>query len=444
MEDQDNHHRQEERSDEVGEMYGHITAWTNELGICNRILRKKLQGAEGIILGRDVKGRVTEFFPETIVRARCADLLEGEQADENGFFTKDGEHFGHATAWMRELGIGYRVWRDRMRGAQGISGRDVGGAPMNSGFYSETIVRERFADLLQIEVALETGFIVRHGTRYGHLTAWAEEFGITWNSLKQRLESSQNISIRNPQGKVVNFYSEVLVREKFADLLSEETLVAEGDGFCMRSGECYGHLTAWANTLCVGRKALEIRLKNVQGVLGKDSQHKAVFLYPESLVKKCCADLIQQEMLVADESGFCMNGGDKYGTKHAWQGILGIDELTIGSRLKDVQGVTGKVHTGNVIRNGFYLESIVIERCADLLKEMPVAGDGGLFTHEGMRYGTASAWARDLRIADPAKIRRRLRNNNGVKGKDKGGRVLTFLSEAEVREACADLIQQKQ
>jgi len=137
---------------------------------------------------------------------------------------------------------------------------------------------------------------------------------------------------------------------------------------------------------------------------------------------------------------------EQYGTIYAWEKELSISSPAIKKRLENIQGITGRASSGNVIKNGFYPESVVRAACADLLQDVPRADKSGFFVQkeekDDERYGTIEAWKRELGISDFV-IKKRLENIQGITGKDFQGKVYTnaFYPESTVRKECADLLQ---
>lgn len=134
---------------------------------------------------------------------------------------------------------------------------------------------------------------------------------------------------------------------------------------------------------------------------------------------------------------------EKFGTATAWARELGLSEQTVKRRLKDAQGVTGKILTGLVVDAGFYPRSTVYQVCADHLEELPQANTEGFIIEQGeanVCLGTIQAWSRKLGVSYPA-ITRRLEGQSGSKGKDIAGSIRTFYEASLVHTLCADLLK---
>jgi len=130
-----------------GERSGTISSWTNELGISEAEIRRRLKGEESII-GKLKDGKLSKFYLEKLVREKCADLItEIPKANDEGFIEiNNGERYGTIKKWEIELGISVRTIKKRLEGEEGIIGKVKGGQIYQ--FYLEKLVREKCADLL--------------------------------------------------------------------------------------------------------------------------------------------------------------------------------------------------------------------------------------------------------------------------------------------------------
>lgn len=116
-------------------------------------LLRRLQKAGKIgITGRSKINQVLKnaFYAESDVREVVADLLLTiPQADESGFFEKDGVKFGTALAWLKTLAMPKTTIYRRIKNIKekSIQGKTKQGKI--SDFYSESDIREACADLLE-------------------------------------------------------------------------------------------------------------------------------------------------------------------------------------------------------------------------------------------------------------------------------------------------------
>lgn len=284
------------------------------------------------------------------------------------------EKFGTSHAWSKELGINEVTLARRLAQAEGVSGRDgIGRLRL---FYSETEVRRLCIDLLAsvpqgdkedfIYLESEAGTIQRFGTK----SAWSRELGVSTETLRLRLRGLNGIagkSKRNVQGL---FFSEEDVRERCPEHFLPDLLQADDFGFFVKNEERYGTSFSWAKEFGVTHPLMRSLLAYEKGVSGRASTGQVIQegFYPNSVVQHRVSWL--QALPRADEAGFLQfqNGeSERFASGRTWAKIFGIAKSTLAARLKDYEGVTGRTEQGNILERSFFPESVVRERCKDLL-----------------------------------------------------------------------------
>ncbi len=418
-----------------GERYGTINTWVREFGVNHFTIKKKLVGIEGVA-GKDKLSRICEFYTESTVRERCSDFLENlPQADDNGFFEVGGERHQTIEGWAKELGVAHNSIKKRLLGIKGIRGRYKKGTICQ--FYSESLIRERCSDLLEDFLqADENGFFYLNGQQYGTIRAWAKTIGISSPTIKVKLNGVEGIRGKNIKGAINEFYPKSSIKEKCFDLL-EDVPVSDENGFFELDGERYGSLYLWSKEFGVSRHVIFERLNGLEGINGKNKNGRIHKFYPESRVKKSCADLML-DLPKADESGFFELNEERYGAIAGWARELNISYRSIKKRLFGIKEIRGKSNKGGIC--DFYSESDIRNICADLLADLPKADENGFIEINGEKYGTIEAWARVLTISSNA-IKKRLNELEGIRGKDGGGRICEFYAGSIVRERCSDFIE---
>jgi len=209
-----------------GKKYGIISTWSIVIGIPKPTIkaRIKIHNLQGI-KGKDKNGQVRNFYPESAIRQICSDLVQDiPQADENGFFEKDGQKYGSIGAWYRVLRISQNAIRSRVRAhnPQNIKGKDKGGRIFD--FYSESAIRQICSDLVQdIPQADENGLFIKNGKKYGTIYVLSKLFEISGGTLSYRIKTHniQNIKGKDKNGHVRDFYSESAIRKICADILAK-------------------------------------------------------------------------------------------------------------------------------------------------------------------------------------------------------------------------------
>jgi len=430
-----------------GQKYGTVKSWSRALVVSEPTISDRVKTHKpNSVKGKDGNGTVRDFFSETSIREICADLLQDiPQADENGFFMKDGQKYGTIIAYARALGISDLAITVRLKNSpqHSIKGKNRAGHIFD--FYSETDIRKLCADLLQdIPQADENGFFIKDGLRYGTIAAWTRDLGISAPTITERLKNfpQECIKGKDYSGHICNFYPESVIRNLCAHLL-HHLFQADDEGFFTKNSKKYGTINAWARILEISTNAIGSRMKNApkESVKGKDKKGRIQNFYPESVIREICADLIQP-IHKADEEGFLMKNGEKYGTIVGWSKILGISTSAITSRIKTHKpnSIKGKMKGGQIF--DFFSESAIREICSDLLLILPEADETDFINKDGQRYGTIKAWSKTLVIAFST-ISSRIKTHNplGIQGKNRSGHVLDYYSESDIRELCANLLQ---
>jgi hypothetical protein len=358
---------------EIGGLrYGTIPSWSKFLSIAEgtvstRIKNFKIQS----IKGKTKNGNICDFFLETSVCQICTDLLHDiPEADETGFFTKDGERYGTIGALAKALGISYSPINLRIKthNPPSIKGKIKGGVIYN--FYSESVIRAICSDLSQdIPKIDKTGTVIKDGEKYSTMSFWSEILGISEPSIASRIKTNKRQSIigRDIQGCVRNLYSESVIREICADILQ---IVPEADesGFFVKENKKYSTISAWSKILGISKRVILDRAKThaLQAVKGKIRGHIYDF-YPETEIRQICADLLRDNPPQADKEGFFIKDGHKYGTVHSLSKELGITDHSIASRISInmIPSTKGKVMSRHVC--DFYPVTSIRQICADLL-----------------------------------------------------------------------------
>lgn len=156
--------------------------------------------------------------------------------------------------------------------------------------------------------------------------------------------------------------------------------------------------------------------------------------------------MMEQESLTAGDSDPAVEQ-DRYGSLSAWSRELGIIRETLAKRLRGAPSVQGRVSEGFIVP--FYCESVVLQHCGELLNIMARSVQDGFF-HEAeepggpeLTFGTIPAWAERLGIS-PSSVTHRLRKREGIRIRyaQYGTTTHAFYAEPDVREMCADLLEE--
>lgn len=145
-----------------------------------------------------------------------------------------------------------------------------------------------------------------------------------------------------------------------------------------------------------------------------------------------------------------MTDKERYATIGTWVEIFREEGVTtsdtvIRSRVRaaGLIGETARNKVGMVVRGGFYAESEVRCLCSDFFQDLPFSNEEGLIEIDGKTYRTIGALALAFGISKSAIINR---INKGsvecIQGRLSGGQINVFYSEQDMRQACADILQE--
>lgn len=209
--------------------------------------------------------------------------------------------------------------------------------------------------------------------------------------------------------------------------------------------ERYGTVEAWARVLPISEPAIRRRMEGAESIEGRNVSGRIHIYYSESVVRRCCADLLR-EVPIADEQGFFLHSTiedqlpERYATRKTWARELCVSENTVTRLLSDAIGITGR-SSGHIVENGFFAESTVCQHCGHLLGGIPQADEQGFFIleeeGEPVRYGSREAWASVYQIG-MSLLAKCLNGLQGISGKNATGKLNAFgyFSETDVKEAC--------
>ena len=439
------------------ERFATLSTWSDFFRIPDGFLRKKMEGRKGRS-GRASWGQVCleGFYPESVIRPHAEEFHNDYlTADEMGFIIKDGERYASQNKWAEEFSITSSTVSKRMRGQQGISGKDNKGRLVMNGFFSEKAARAACSDLLQdVPRADENGFILISGQRFATTDVWERELGLT--QLKRKFSSLQGITgkDRNSQVREGGFYSETDVRNACAALL-ENLPQANSDGFIILQSEegdeeRYATLNRLAVLWEMTQSTMDIYVKEAKltGISGKVSGGQVLEgrFYSEKEVRKACEPLFQ-ELPTLTSDGFYYQGEGasaiKYGPIGNWSEELGIGDRTISRALKGVNGIQVRDRI-NRIQTAFS-ESIVREKCARFLQDLPTANEEGWILINEERHASLVTWGKVCGTSWNS-LKNLMKGTQGITGRTKSGHFIEkgYYSESAIRSVLRAYWERKQ
>lgn len=261
------------------ERFGTITAWASTLGVSEKVVRKRLQDAQGIT-GKLSSGQILKecFYAESTIRQACIDLFQDFPcADEHGFFIRtEGEQtvrYGTKNAWAKFLGVSSTTLQKYLEGTQGTDGRTCTRVLMRGGFYSETTMRECYPHGFDHFAKTDSsGFFIHEKKRYGTVKAWAKEWQIDGGTIQRHTQGKEDlltIDGKGTQGKVClyeentlkkaleDFFQVKFEREQHTTSDRSELSKADASGFFSSGEEKYGTRAAWGRMFNVSAGALK-------------------------------------------------------------------------------------------------------------------------------------------------------------------------------------------
>jgi len=434
------------------ERYGTVNIWSRELGLANATIQSLLESVPAI-MGKDANNKIRSFYEEGKVREAVRKVLMLPKADETGFIKLDGCRYGTVASWSREWEIGEATVAARFTQLPHIEGRGIGGQVLP--FYAENAVKTTFEALVRdLPHAEKDGFFEREQVRYGTIIAWCRQFDLSETETRRNLKGIPGIEAKIGEGRTrtATFYPEALIRERcgmddipFADdglcMALDFPLVADENGFFEHNEEQYGSIVAWEKEFGMSRHVIEKNLSGTRYALGRTSMGgKQCKFYTRSAVEESCGNHLEA-LPMADESGFFSLGSEKYANASTWSKQVGMSHIALQKRMENVAGIQGKTAKGLITT--FFAESDVRRSCAEHMQEdLRTCNDEGFFEKDGVTYGSKRAWGQKFsNHLSETVLHIRLRNVEGVKGKNRKRKISVFYSEAAVREQCADFFE---
>jgi hypothetical protein len=259
---------------------------------------------------------------------------------------------------------------------------------------------------------------------------------------EQALKRIQGILGKDKGNRVLTFYPEGKIRSCLGELMEVVPQVDES-GFFKIGDVRYAGVCKWAEELSVGLKVLQrlITQSGIKGIAAKDCQgkiHKGAY-FSESDIREMG---ISPCMLQAGKDGSLASGSDRYRSVQAWSELLKIHPNTIRTYLKKSGKTPLRIRDSIGHPRAMFSEKDVLESVSALMRDLPQADENGFFEIEGRKYGTVENWQDVLGIS-ASSVRNRLKRCKveGVSGFERGGKIVTFYSEAAMRKLCADLLR---
>jgi hypothetical protein len=406
--------------------------------ISDETIRKRLndifaKAQEGV-----VRGRVRPFFSEQDVRKACTDLLSDlPEANESGFLYVGKTKHGTIAAWARELGVTDKVI---VRLLKASDSKTIKGRLGNNifDFYAESNIIQ-VCDYLKLPKENENHFIEIGGLRYQTISALSKALSISDSPIVSRLEGLESVRGRAINGQLATFYPVDKVRERCADLLVECPMAGEG-GFIIHDGVRFGTKEIWSKeigihthtiTMCIGESSI-VPLK------GRSNFGAMYDYYSEVEIRAACARYLQ--VPESKNLDFVEVDGVRFKSVFAFAKEVGVYAPAILKRIKNknIRSIKAKDGCGRV--KEFFAEDDLRASCLDLIESLPKADQDGFIVMDGIRWGTANALERELKISSTTILKyAKIADCPNMRGRYEG-RICIFYPEPAVRKACANIL----
>lgn len=319
-------------------------------------------------------------------------LREGLVPDAFTFTNLDGQRHGSVLAWASELGVHARRVERMLREAGCVPRevRDQTGATAT--LYSVTDVYRACTDMFAgVAEAPVCTFVVVRETRFGTARDWAWEFGVCTSTVQKYLERagvSPDPTIR-VDGVQHPFYAEPDVRRACAHV--HHLARARTFGFFLHDGERYGSVDRWAGELGVSVYALLQALSAADCVglpRGKyryyaRSDVLRALARRESDKKQCAATRVCPTSIVRE--------GQQYQRLQVLAEELQAD-------IHALRRVLRRASCPSTREGAWYYDRDCARKAYEEHQRLEGARQTGFVTIDGVRYGTAEAWARMLDV----------------------------------------------
>lgn len=292
-------------------------------------------------------------------------------------------------------------------------------------------------DALQTEhCSGEEGTIEVFGEVWANYGGIERITGLTPTAFVSKLEKCRSIPGRAINGKRSTFYALRDVREACGDIAAAPHR-ASTDGTFEADGETWATRPAIAKRLGVSKKlVLRLLPGNCRTRSGRDSSGQmTMFCAISDAIRLLKNHMVQEQ---AGDDGVLHAKGESWAPMGLLKQLLGLSRNALEPRAKGCRSRPARDRSG-VVRI-HYSVADVRSACADLLDQSRQAEVDGGFTEEGERWMTTKPLSETLGLSMTT-IAARSRSCKVKVGKDRGGRLANFYSVNEMRNACADLIE---
>jgi len=289
--------------------------------------------------------------------------------------------------------------------------------------------------------------------RHATIGTWAEYLRkregahISESSIRNRILNAgvKGCTARNKSGRtgLEAYFSESDVRRCCADLL-RGLPESDDEGFLNFRGKSYGTRSCLSKMIGVTDRMIQHRLKSstLRPIKGRALNGQVHDFYPVEGVRELFKDHTDQGLLEADEEGYLVYEGKRYGTKNSLSRLFNLTQHLVSGRVNRSQltPIKGRLKHGRIAN--FYAEEDVRELLGDTLKNLPEENDQGFLVHQGEHYTTVNGFANAFNLGHYSVSKRIIAAQLiPIKGKDQKGHVCNFFLKEVLRDLCKDKLE---
>ena len=405
----------------------------DEVKVGDFLIRGKRRG------GSDFSTSISPYLPSHVA-PRIVIVQETQieyWAGEDGIFEYQGEKWSTISAAAKFFQLSDAAVKPRCAGLLDMKGRSKSGNA--NVFYRLADIEKACADLLkEMPQAGEDGTFEHQGGVWSTLIGARKHLGLDYQAMKSRCVGLASMEGKDKGGKVNTYFCLSDLARVCRDLLKEMPQAGE-DGTFEYQGEAWSTISVAAQHFQLSDTAVRPRRTDLSGIEGKQRSGRICTFYRLTDIKKACADLLTGIPQAGDDGTFEYQGEVWITLRTAVQ-RLGLSNKALEPRCAGLSCMEGKSKIKQVC--SFYRLADIEKACADLLKEMPQAGEDGTFEHQGGVWSTLMGAAKKLGLGYKA-MKSRCVDLASMEGKDRGRKITTFYRLSDIKKACADMLKKK-
>jgi hypothetical protein len=372
---------------------------------------------------------------DEFVKKYC--LLQDEEGryyriNENG---KKEEPYATVPILSKIFNIGPRAIRKRIKQTPSINIKNKKMRIVRT--YNINEVIQACSELITTpQIMSKNGIAIINGEQYATISQLVKILNLGYDSIDVRVKKLQSISMKDKGGRIVKYYDIKKVKIACADLL-QNIPVANEDGIAVFQGKKIATIHRLSDLLGISDPSINVRIKNLQSISMKNKMGRIVNGYDIEEVKIACADLLQ-DIPVANENGIAVFQGEKFAPVQTICDLLKLSYEATQKKAKNLQSISMKVKVGHITK-GYNIEETK-RACADLLQDVPVAGDDNIAVFQGKNFATIKTISALLGISNK-NIKNAVINLQPITIKTKMGQIVTGYDIEKVKIACAYFLQ---